>query len=710
MAGRRAELPPDVWRGVDLSYVNELEDCGAVYRRAGGGIGDPFEILAEEGANIARFRLWHTPDWTDYGNLADVMKSTRRGRQSGMRILLDFHYSDDWADPGAQQIPAAWRHAESDEELEGLLYNYTFDTLMTLHDQGLSPDYVQVGNEINNGLVHRNPEADSWEANPERNVALVNAGIAAVRDVAAQTGLQIGVILHIAVPEHVGVWLERAAASTSGLANYDAIGISYYPKWSRFDLAELKQAVQRLRNTFEKEVVVVETAYPWTLENVDGTTNILGDGSLLEGYPAIIPGQRDFLIDQMGAVLEAGGLGIVYWEPAWISTSCRTRWGNGSAWENATFFDYENSALHEGADFLSFDFDDRLPVHIADANLLAAIEEALGKSPGDPISRDDMKSLVALDARGRGIVELTGLEFATNLSTLDLGNNALSDIALLADLPRLTDLRLGGNPLDDEAAAVTIPAMRAAGVRVHWTPREFEASHRLPLFPSASNSVRQGIARVINRSTVSGEADIAAIDDAGNRYGPVTLSIGAGQTVQFNSEDLESGNENKGLPYGVGPGQGDWRLEFDSGLDLEVLSYLRTWDGFLTAMHDVAPAGSKGFDVAMFNPASNANQVSSLRLVNPGTEEARVSITGIDDTGKSPGGSVRVTLPAEQSRTFTSADLESGSDEFEGALGDGEGKWRLTVESARPVVVISLLSSPTGHMTNLSTIPRQENR
>lgn len=113
-------LADQTWRGVDLSYVNELEDCAAVYRYQGEAR-DPFEILAAKGANLARFRLWHAPRWTTYGTLADVKRSIRRAKAHGMRVLLDFHYSDDWADPKHQKIPAARRDAGSDEAVAALL-------------------------------------------------------------------------------------------------------------------------------------------------------------------------------------------------------------------------------------------------------------------------------------------------------------------------------------------------------------------------------------------------------------------------------------------------------------------------------------------------------------------------------------------------------------------------------------------------------------
>ena len=225
------------------------------------------------------------------------------------------------------------------------------------------------------------------------------------------------------------------------------------------------------------------------------------------------------------------------------------------------------------------------------------------------------------------------------------------------------------------------------------------------LLPRASDPVREGFVRVINHDAEAGEVSIEAVDDTGVRLGPITLSVDAGATVHFNSGDLEDGNAEKGLPEGVGPGEGDWRLVLDSDLDFEVLAYVRTQDGFLTSMHDVAPMRDGRYRVAIFNPGSNPNQVSRLRLVNPGAEDAQVTVTGIDDAGASPGTTVGFDLPAGRSTTLTATELESGVG-VAGALGDGVGKWRLTVTATGPVVAMSLLSSPTGHLTNLSTVPR----
>lgn len=234
------------------------------------------------------------------------------------------------------------------------------------------------------------------------------------------------------------------------------------------------------------------------------------------------------------------------------------------------------------------------------------------------------------------------------------------------------------------------------------------AGQSVLFFPSASDPLgRQGFVRVVNQSSRAGTASITAFDDAGRSHGPVRLSLDGLETVHLNSGDLEDGNSAKGLADGVGsPSQGDWRLELSSDLDVKVLSYIRTSDGFVTAMHDVAPSEASTHRVAFFNPGSNYNQESLLRIVNPGDGEASVTIRGVDDRGAAaPGGAVRLSIPARAARTASAADLEGGASGLRGALGDGTGKWRLAVEADVPVHVMSLLATPTGHLTNLSTDP-----
>ena len=226
------------------------------------------------------------------------------------------------------------------------------------------------------------------------------------------------------------------------------------------------------------------------------------------------------------------------------------------------------------------------------------------------------------------------------------------------------------------------------------------------LLPAASDTFNQGFVRVVNHDVEAGAVRIDAIDDWSQEYETLTLPLPSLGAAHFNSNDLELGNFDKGLSGGVGTGFGDWRLGLTSDLDIEWLSYVRSADGFLTAMHDKVVVGEAPVTLPTFNPGSNQDQVSRLRLVNPGSDTATVTITGTDDSGASPGTDLTAVLNGGRSLTFTAAELESGlASRLTGALGNGVGKWRLDLASDRPVLAMSLMSSPTGHLTNLSTVP-----
>lgn len=330
--------------GADLSYVNEMEDCGAVFR-AGGRRVDPFSHMRAQGGNIVRVRLWNNPDWTRYSTLADVTKTLRRAKAAGLKTLLDFHYSDDWADGDKQIVPAAWAGLPTEAQATALR-DFTHDTLMTLDAQGLMPDWVQVGNETNGELMAgKSDKPINWA----RNAALFNGGIAAVREAGRQTGHAPRVMLHIAQPENVLGWF--AAARAAGVTDFDLIGISYYRKWSTRSIAQLGETIREAKRRFGADVVVVETAYPFTAGSADASPNLLGDDSLIPGYPATPAGQLAYLKDVTQTAVDNGGIGVVYWEPAWVSTQCKTRWGTGSNWENAAWFDLKR---HEALPAFAF--------------------------------------------------------------------------------------------------------------------------------------------------------------------------------------------------------------------------------------------------------------------------------------------------------------------------------------------------------------------
>lgn len=330
--------------GADLSYVNEMEDCGATYYDKGKKQ-DPFALFAQKSADIVRVRLWHDADWTQYSDLADVSKTLQRAKDNKMKTLLDFHYSDTWTDPEKQFIPKAWAHITDTTELAKALYDYTTETLRVLDEKNLLPDMVQVGNETNIEILQHEKSIVHGIPNWQRNAHLLNSGIKAVRDYSKSVNKPIQIVLHIAQPENALWWFKQAREN--GVIDFDIIGLSYYPQWSTYKLPDLPDAIKELKNTYQKEVMIVETAYPWTLRNFDKAGNVLGKKAVQPEYPASAKGQLLYLLTLTQLVKASGGLGVIYWEPAWVSTRCKTLWGKGSHWENASFFDAtrRNNAL-----------------------------------------------------------------------------------------------------------------------------------------------------------------------------------------------------------------------------------------------------------------------------------------------------------------------------------------------------------------------------
>ncbi len=329
--------------GVDLSYVNEVEDCGATYRE-NGELRDPFELFAAHGATLVRARLWHNPDWTEYSTLDDVKRTFTRAREAGMATLLDIHYSDTWADAGTQSVPAAWVDLD-DDALADAVYQYTTDVLTDLAANDLVPAFVQIGNETNGGILKRGSD-QNWA----HDARMFNAGIRAVREFNASTENDVQIMLHVAQPENTGWWFTQAEAA--GITDFDVIAVSYYPQWSTFSIGDMGAQVTALRQQFGKEVMVVETGYGWTREDAgDSADNVLDQG--LRGYPFSPEGQLQFMTELTQTLISNGALGVVYWEPAWVSTNCSTRWGQGSHWENATVFDFTNdNEVLPGINFL----------------------------------------------------------------------------------------------------------------------------------------------------------------------------------------------------------------------------------------------------------------------------------------------------------------------------------------------------------------------
>lgn len=325
---------PGLYLGADMSAVNQVQDCGGVYRDHGQPV-DPFKLLAQKGGNLVRVRIWVHPEGK-YSTLEDVMKTARRAKEAGMKVLLDFHYADSWADGGKQPIPAAWEKLGYQGQIDAL-YAYTRDVLGKFAAAGLMPDMVQVGNEINPEML------GTFVGKPidwKRDALIINAGIRAVKDSGRAAGKTPLIMLHVAQPENIIPWF--TAATRAGVTGYDLIGISYYKKWSTRTVAQLGTTIAQAKRRFHKDVILVETAYPYTEDDYGKSPVLLGPDTLIPAYPATPQGQLNYLTDLTQTVVDNGGIGVVWWEPAWISTSCRLPDVSGSPWENATWFDYRN--------------------------------------------------------------------------------------------------------------------------------------------------------------------------------------------------------------------------------------------------------------------------------------------------------------------------------------------------------------------------------
>lgn len=343
-----------LYLGADLSYVNEMEDCGVVYKE-NNSPKDVYRIFADHGCNLVRLRLWHTPEWYDqlnagkrYSNLSDVKKSIRRSKENGMDVLLNFHLSDNWADPSKQLVPKAWLPVVNNlPVLKDSVYNYIYNTLRELNSEGLTPEMVQIGNETNKGILLSPADNSTWTLNWNRNSQLFNIAIKAVRDFEAAFNTRIQVALHLAAPAETQ-WLLNGFVN-NGVVDFDVIGMSYYWAWHKpTTIAQTGQIIKSIKQNHPgKRVMIFETGYIWTTASNDSAGNIISE--VHPSYsPASPSNQRKWLEDLTAETVKNGGEGVLYWEPAWVSSPCRTQWGQGSHQEHAAFFNFSNNLINDG--------------------------------------------------------------------------------------------------------------------------------------------------------------------------------------------------------------------------------------------------------------------------------------------------------------------------------------------------------------------------
>jgi arabinogalactan endo-1,4-beta-galactosidase len=336
-----AGAAPAVEVGADLSWLPMDEDAGAVYRLSGEPR-DAVDLMVENGLTVVRLRLWHSPA-EPWNGLASTLEFAERAASGGCEIMLDLHYSDTWADPAHQSKPGAWESV-SFEALVDSVYAYTNAVVRRFRDSGVPLAYVQIGNEISNGLLWDDGRVGGDWDTPEQWAhlcGLLGAGAAAARDSLPEDA-RPQIVIHVDNGADNGLcrWFYDNLAAT-GL-DYDVIGLSFYPWWHG-TMGELSANMTDISSRYGKPVMVVEAAYPWTLGWCDDTHNPVGmPEHLHDGYPATPEGQAAYLVDLLSLVESVpGGAGLIYWEPAHICIEG----GPGSSWENLALFDFNGEAL-----------------------------------------------------------------------------------------------------------------------------------------------------------------------------------------------------------------------------------------------------------------------------------------------------------------------------------------------------------------------------
>ena len=313
---------------VDLSRLPEIESTNPIFYDQQNSPKDILDVLKENGVNTVRLRLWVNPA-NQHSGFDEVKQFSETLKTNGFKTWLTLHYSDTWADPGQQETPAVWQGLNF-ETLKDSVYNYTKKVVTQIQ-----PDYIQIGNEINSGFLH--PQGDI-SLNNSNFKALLSSGSLAVRE----HSNNCKIILHFAGLENSDWFFNQ-----TNTIDYDIIGLSYYPIWHGHSLENLLNTLQSLSSTYNKQIVIAETAYPFTLDWNDQTNNIVGttDQLILPEFPASPQGQKEF-ISEIKTIIKSTdkGLGFCYWGAelvAWKGNQSTT----ASPWENQALFDFNNKGL-----------------------------------------------------------------------------------------------------------------------------------------------------------------------------------------------------------------------------------------------------------------------------------------------------------------------------------------------------------------------------
>lgn len=363
-------LTEDFIFGCDVSSLISLEKSGVKFYNYNGEEQDLLKTLAENGVNTIRIRVWNDPynsDGKGYGggnnDLQTAINIGKRATEYGLCSIIDFHYSDFWADPGKQMCPKAWEDMSFTEKSDAL-YQYTYDSLKKLLDEGVNVSIVQVGNETTGGLA--------GETDWKNITTLMNSGSKAVRDISKEYNTDIKVALHFTNPEKTGAYEFYAKTLSDNSVDYDIFASSYYPYWHG-SIGNLTTVLSQVADTYDKEVMVAECSYAYTYSNGDefnNTINVYSDCDL--PYKVSEQGQADLIRDLASAIsgIEDKGIGICYWEPAWIPVPADgydsqlklwEEYGSGWASSHAASYDPEDAGKYYGGASYDnqalFDFD-----------------------------------------------------------------------------------------------------------------------------------------------------------------------------------------------------------------------------------------------------------------------------------------------------------------------------------------------------------------
>ncbi len=349
-----SNMPSGFARGVDISEVIALENSGASYKYLDGTSGDIFDILAGAGVNYVRIRIWNNPydsssPYKGYGagncDLYNAKVLGKRATDAGMKVFIDFHYSDFWADPEKQFAPKDWADYSLSYKKDAL-YNFTYDSLEELLDYGVDVGMVQIGNETNGSMAGVGGLYDGTWNLSSGVAALMQQGCYAVDDINSAYGKSILKVVHFTDLLSNGEWYAKCLYEQG--VDYDVFATSFYPMWHG-STSDLATTLTNIAKTYNKKVMVAETAYPFTFTNSDSEGNNVGSSSAMSytDYSVSVSGQAEALRDVFAAVASVNdsmsgyGIGAFYWAPEWISVDSST-WGTyGSGWASSSSGNYE---------------------------------------------------------------------------------------------------------------------------------------------------------------------------------------------------------------------------------------------------------------------------------------------------------------------------------------------------------------------------------